>query len=257
MPKLFCISDVHSFYDEMIEALDEAGFDENNPEHFLIVAGDCFDRGGQSAQVLSFLRRLERKFIIKGNHSQLLLECCERGYPAMHDYSNGTYQTICDLGGAEEGYSFEECCIRTLARVGTFIDSEINYLETKNYIFVHGWLPVNCNDGMPSWYRKKRKFSKMENFREATQKQWDDATWLCGPDMALDGYNNTGKVIVFGHWHTSYLWSIKDGTSEFGEDAKFDIFYGDGFIAIDACTAHTHKVNVLVLEDEFIDVKET
>jgi len=250
--KLFCVSDVHSFYDELIKALDDAGFDKNNPEHALIVCGDCFDRGPQSAEVLSFLRGLERKVLIKGNHEQLLLDCCERGYWYPHDMSNGTYKTICDLGGADEGFSFDECCTRTLARVGTFIDGMVNYFETENYIFVHGWLPVDCGDGLPAYYRKNRHFVKMDNFRDATQKQWDDAMWLCGPDMALDGYNNTGKTVVFGHWHTSYLWSIKDGRSEFGDDAKFDIFYGDGFISLDACTAHSGKVNVLVIEDNFL-----
>lgn len=252
MPKLFCVSDIHSYYDPLIEALNEAGFDRDNPEHYLIVLGDVFDRGDQSAEVLRFLRRLEHKVLIKGNHCQLLLEACEREYPAHYDYGNGTYKTICDIGGAGEGWSFDECCIRTLARVSTFIDGMENYLETEHYIFVHGWLPVNYTDSLPAYYRKNRRFSSMEDFRKATQKQWDEAAWICGPDMAMDGYNNTGKIVVFGHWHTSYLWSVKDGRSEFGDDAKFDIFYGKDFIAIDGCTAHSGKVNVLVLEDEFL-----
>lgn len=252
MPKLFCTSDIHSAYSPLIKALDEAGFDKNNPDHYLVVCGDCFDRMAQSAEVLRFLRRLDRKFLIRGNHELLLLECCSNGYPQTFDFSNGTYKTICDLGGAEEGYSFDECCIKTEARVGTFIDSMVNYLETEHYIFVHGWLPVNCDDGFQSYYRRKRKFSPMKDFRTATQKQWNDATWICGPDMALDGYNNTGKTVVFGHWHSSYLWSIKEGRSEFGDDAKFDAFYGDGFIALDACVAHSGKLNVVVLEDNFI-----
>jgi hypothetical protein len=43
--------------------------------------------------------------------------------------------------------------------------------------------------------------------------------------------------------------------SEFEEDAIWDPYYANGIIAIDGCTAHTGKVNVLVLEDEFIDEK--
>lgn len=252
MPKFFCTSDIHSYYDTLIEALDNAGFDKNNPDHYLVVCGDCFDRGYQSAQVLSFLRSIERKFIIKGNHEQLLLECCERGYPQPHDYKNGTYNTICDLGDMGFVCAFDECCTRTIARVGTFIDSMVNYLETEHFIFVHGWLPVECNDGLPTYYRRNRQLTPMENFRVATQKQWDDATWLCGPDMVLDGYNNTGKTVVFGHWHSSYLWSIADGCSEFGPDAKFDTFVGDEFVALDACVAHSGQLNVYVIEDEFI-----
>lgn len=38
--KIFCISDVHSFFNEMIKALDEAGFDKNNSNHLLVVCGD-------------------------------------------------------------------------------------------------------------------------------------------------------------------------------------------------------------------------
>lgn len=243
MPKLFCTSDIHSFYDPLIKALNEAGFDKNNPDHYLVVCGDCFDRGDQSVEVLRFLRSIERKFIISGNHEKLLLECCNRGYPCLHDYSNGTYKTICDFSDAKEESSFEECCHKALARVGTFIDSMVNYLETENFIFVHGWVPVYCNDG---------HYTPMKDFRIATQKQWDDATWICGPDMALDGYNNTNKTLVFGHWHSSYLWSIKDGRSEFGNDAKFDVFCGDGFVALDSCVAHSGKLNVLVIEDNFI-----
>lgn len=45
MAKLFCISDVHGFYNEMREALDNAGFDPNNEEHWLISLGDIWDRG--------------------------------------------------------------------------------------------------------------------------------------------------------------------------------------------------------------------
>ena len=254
MPKLFVVSDIHGFYDELRIALDNAGFDAENEEHWLITCGDHFDRGSAPAEVMKYLMNLPRKVLVKGNHEQLLLDCCNRGAWYSHDISNGTYKTICDLGGADEGFPFEVCCIRTLGKTSTFIDEMVNYFETENYIFVHGWLPVDGWCQAP--YRKNKHFVVMDNFREATQKQWDEAMWLCGPDMALDGYNNTGKTVVFGHWHTSYLWSFKDGVSEFGDDAKFDIFYGNDFIALDACTAHTGKVNVLVIEDNFLQTTQ-
>ena len=40
MPKLFVISDIHSFYDEMIESLNNSGFDKDNSNHWLICLGD-------------------------------------------------------------------------------------------------------------------------------------------------------------------------------------------------------------------------
>lgn len=38
MPKFFVISDVHSFYTPMKEALDAAGFDPDDEDHWLISA---------------------------------------------------------------------------------------------------------------------------------------------------------------------------------------------------------------------------
>ena len=61
------------------------------------------------------------------------------------------------------------------------------------------------------------------------------------------------QTIVCGHWHCSYGHHIVDGTPEFGDGANFNPFYADGIIAIDACTAASHKVNVVVLEDEFLN----
>lgn len=40
MKKFFVVSDVHGFYDEMIEALNKAGFDKNNKDHVFISCGD-------------------------------------------------------------------------------------------------------------------------------------------------------------------------------------------------------------------------
>jgi hypothetical protein len=58
------------------------------------------------------------------------------------------------------------------------------------------------------------------------------------------------KTIVCGHWHASYGHvKFEHKGSEFGPDADFSPYYGDRIIAMDACTAESGKVNVLVLED--------
>lgn len=253
MPKFFVVSDIHGFYDELLDALGNAGFDPNNEDHWLISCGDNFDRGPCPEDVMVYLKVLPRKILIKGNHEQLLVECCERGYPGTHDISNGTFGTINELGDAGSGYAFDKCCIRTLARTHAFLDSMVNYFETKNYVFCHGFIPVTCNDNLPPYYRRNRPYSKMENWRDANQYQWDDAAWLCSFDMIEQGFG-IEKCIVAGHWHASYGRYMVDGTSEFGPDADFSPFnYKNKLIMIDGCTAHTHKVNVLVLEDEFIN----
>ena len=79
--------------------------------------------------------------------------------------------------------------------------------------------------------------------------------WINGINRALDGIVELNKTIVCGHWHDSYGHFVdsKGKISEFGNDAIWEPWYHEGCIAIDRCTAHTGEVNVLVLEDEFIE----
>ena len=252
MAKFYVVSDVHGFYDEMKKALDDAGFDPNDEDHWLISCGDNFDRGGQPLEVMRYLRSLPRKVLVKGNHEDLLIECCERGYALGHDISNCTAETIWTIGEMGSGYSFEECCYKTLAKTHLFIDSMVDYFETRNCVFVHSWIPVINKDGLPAHYTKGRSFAFNPNWRNANKRDWEDARWGNPFDMARRGLL-PDKALVFGHWHCSTGWAQEEGRSEFGDDAKFDIFYGDGFISIDACTAHSGKVNVLVIEDEFLE----
>ena len=251
MPKFFVMSDIHGFYDEMKLALDEAGFDPNNEEHWIVTCGDHFDRGPKPLRVMKYLQDLPRKILVKGNHEQLLMECIDRGYWYSHDRSNGTYQTICDLAPSAE--VFDLACSTAYWRVKDFIDGMVDYFETKNYIFVHSWIPLIIEDDYPKYYTRDREYHFNPDWRNATEKEWDEARWGNPFEIAAQGLNQTGKTIVFGHWHTSTGWAKTENRSEFGEDAKFEPYYGDGFIAIDACTAHTGKVNVIVIEDECLE----
>ena len=140
MPKFFVVSDIHSFYTPLKKALDEKGFDPNNEDHWLVVCGDAFDRGPESEEVLHFLMQLERKILIRGNHEDLLEECCMREFAYSHDNSNGTRKTIQDIGGMGYGRPFDECCQITLNKTQAYRDQLVNYFETQNYIFVHGCL---------------------------------------------------------------------------------------------------------------------
>ena len=253
--KLFVVSDVHSYLEPLKVALDEAGFDSNNEDHWLVSCGDAFDRGPDSGLLWKFLMSLERKILIKGNHDLLLDECCMREFPYSHDFSNGTVRTINDIGGAGEGYPFDTCCQRTWNKLAAYRDLLINYFETENYIFVHSWIPVISKDGLPSHYIYGRSFEFNPDWRQATEEAWDTAMWGNPFLMAERGLNQTGKTIVFGHWHCSAGWAKDEGRSEFNEDAKWAIYRNpeQNIIAIDHCTAHTNKVHVLVLEDNLLN----
>lgn len=249
MPKFFVISDVHGYYNAMIEALNKANF---NPEtDFLISLGDNLDRGPDNANVMRYLNNLPNKVLVRGNHCDLLEQCCKRGYWEPHDYSNGTFDTIFELGDTGIGNTFDECCDITWKRVKPFFNKMVDYFETKNYIFVHSFIPLINKDGLPMHYIKNRDFSFNPDWRNASKEDWEEARWGNPFDLAEHGFL-PDKTLVFGHWGVEHKWAEIEGRKAYNNDARFDPYCGDGYIGIDATTACSGKVNVLVLEDEFI-----
>ena len=255
--KLFCVSDVHSYFTPLKKALDAVGFEVGNENHLLIVCGDAFDRGNESREVLRFLMTTPNKILIRGNHEDLLEELCLRGYPHQHDHSNGTKKTVDDLGGSG---TFDERCEKVYNKLACYRSSLVNYFETKNYIFVHGWIPCEkwVDNPKNPWYQLGKTWEYDPDWRKCNAWGWESARWTNGIARAFEGVIEPGKTIVCGHWHCSYghhLKSIKTDKwiSEFEEDANWEPFEAEGIIAIDRCTAHTGKVNVVVLEDELLD----
>ena len=248
MPKLFVISDIHSYLAPMKIALAEAGFNPEDENHWLIVCGDAFDRGNDSVEVLRYLMSLERKVLIKGNHDILFRELCERNFAYSYDKSNGTLKTVHDLG-KHCGDSIADWCQGAWDRTAAYRDLLVNYFETENYIFVHSWIPTTQIDPYQCDYR--------DDWRDANDSQWEDATWGNPFKLAQDELNQTGKTIVFGHWHCSYGHALTSGNivSEFGKDAIWDIYHNKelGIVGIDRCTAHTGDCNVFVIEDNFLN----
>lgn len=241
MPKFYVVSDIHGFYDEFKEALDKAGFDPTNPDHYLISCGDHFDRGPKNREVMNYLMSLDRCILIRGNHEDLLEDMVQRGFPMWNDYSNGTVATINEFNnGANITPAFFDNAYNIIR---PFFDSMLNYFETKNYVFVHGWFPV----------------AKGKDWRHQVHaSKWRKARWYNGMQEAIY-YKNLdplGKTVVCGHWHTSWGHNRMDESDEWGPAADYSPFYAEGIIAIDACTAASHQVNILVIEDDFMEVSE-
>lgn len=236
MQRIVAVSDVHGFYDEMMTALKEVNF---NPKTDLFVnCGDAMDRGSQPRQVIEFLNRLPNKVLIKGNHEQLMKDAIKRKCFLSHDIHNGTANTAYDFCTKENAGLMNHAQIlgelRDDPEYQKYMDLLVNYYETENYIFVHSWIP-----GGTDW-------------RCAPQSKWDKAMWGNPFDIASVVGNKTGKTIVHGHWHNSTGWWRNGIGSKFGEDACFDIIEHDSCIGLDACTAFSRKVNVLVIEDNLI-----
>lgn len=259
MFKIFTISDMHSYLTPTLKALKDAGWDENNPKHIIVVCGDALDRGNETAEMVEWLVDLINKgklIYICGNHDLLMQEMINRGYSMSHDRHNGTEKSYYQLLNAHadrmDGRRPDEI---VGAALQPLYDKMVNYWETKRFVFVHSWVPTYKIE-RPHPANKWIPFTTdeyMEDWRNANEVEWEEAMWGNPYKMAEQGLNQTGKVIIFGHWHASWPRHHWEGKSEFEDDADFNPYFGKDFIGIDACTAHTGKVNVLVLEEEFLE----
>lgn len=239
--KYFVSADIHGFYDEWITALNDKGFNVNNPEHKIILCGDLFDRGRHPKQIIDFILSNKDKFIlIRGNHEDLMEEMIERNNATFMDLSNGTSYTIVDLYPEWQISEFNLPLIAQKTGLKEVLDMCMDYFETEHYIFVHGWIPIveNCYYYDADW-------------RTARKERWNKARWTNPVEMYKNQIFEPGKKIVCGHWHCSALWHELNPNKydEFGDNENFEPFITDNMIALDACTTHSKKVNVLVLED--------
>ncbi len=249
VPKFYILSDVHGFYKEMREALDRAGFDPNDDNSWLISLGDEMDRGPEPEGVINYIMNLPRAIWVKGNHQTLMEDLITRGYPRSHDWHNGTMQSVLSL--APNAKIQSDTFAIAYEKTKPFFDKAVNYFELDKYILVHSFVPLVNEDGLPTYYTRNKNFSFNPDWRNASDEEWRDAMWGNPFDLAMKGLNQTGKILIFGHFHCSYPRSILNGESEFGDDADFSIYYGNGYIGIDACTAYSDRVNCLVIEDNF------
>ena len=239
--KYFVCADIHGYFDEWQSALKEKGFDIENSTHKIIICGDLFDRGRQPKQIIDYVLSHKDKFIlIRGNHEDLMQEMIDRNNSTYQDLSNGTAQTIVDLYPEWHVSEFDLKKIAKDTGLQEILDMCIDYFETEKYIFVHGWIPIieNCYEYDSDW-------------RNARKDRWEKARWSNPVEMYRYEIYEPNKTIVCGHWHASAFWHELDFEkySEFGEKANFEPFVTDKMIALDACTAYSHKVNVVVIEN--------
>ena len=210
MKKYFVMSDIHSFYNQMISALNESGFDKDNPEHILIVCGDLFDRGSQTMEVYDFIRSLpdDRCILVQGNHELLYFELLEKSFPESHDFSNGTVSTFCHIAGYDpkclsmadiifdlqaKGKNVTPAEVQILIQnnwnkikkaviksdVTKWLRSDrwVNYYELGNLIFVHSFLPTQLKESdVNSLFKYYPAYSMPEDWLEIVPDWRNSAT---------------------------------------------------------------------------------
>lgn len=283
MKKYFVVADIHSYYDQMLKALQRAGFNIADPEHILIVCGDIFDRGSQSKEIYNFLRFTmpkQRLVLIKGNHEDLFLELLDKDFPEDYDFDNLTTKTFCELTGYDPDVldkkkvehklgmnmykqvhdSFKDM-VKKLKKsdiVQWLKSSEwLNYYEFKNYVFVHSFIPTLVNKEY-IYLKKMNLITGLDsryavynpNWRNATEAEWKEARWVNPIDMykagCFDLSKENNKILVCGHFNVDlFHFAFEKDTV----DRNFDIYFGSNLIGLDGCTALTRRVNVLVLDE--------
>lgn len=255
--KLFIVSDIHGFYTELKDGLKEAGYDEKNDNHLLIVCGDIFDRGRENVEVYKYLKRLSdegKAMVLKGNHDQMFINYLDGTSLTPFNYIyNGTDETFADF--LHETAPFESWSILTnneatwqtfsnwlsIARrkinkeypeLLQWLKDRLYYCETKNYIFTHGAIDTETQD----WHEPNIPWKELV---------WDNGSFF------EKHIANTSKTVVIGHFGTSHLRKIYG--LDFEKEPYEILKREDGkVIAIDGTTVLSHKVNVLVVEDELI-----
>ena len=243
--KLYCTSDVHSFYDELMIALDNAGFDINNEEHIFVSCGDLLDRGPFAEKCLKFVNSLpdSRKILIRGNHELLAMNMIRNGYYGQHDWWNGTADTAQQLCGYTDPYCVtEDEVIEGFSKNQEWVkyyQSTVYYKEIGDYIFTHAWIPYDIAENGKLVYDK--------NWRNAS---FHECIWDNGMLLWRDGIREPSKTIVCGHFHS--MWGHKNLHNEFSSNYptidNCRPFEDEGIIALDSMVPASRFLNVKVIE---------
>lgn len=258
--KIFVVSDEHGYYQELIKALNEVGYDEDNPSHLLISLGDNMDRGEESLSIYEYYKRLSdenKAIILKGNHTDMFIEWLEGPVTNFNYKMNGLHTTIDDFDHRTQSffswilidkkldqqnltyedwdnlwYEWSEITRNSIKEeypeLLPWLKSLPNYYESKNYIFTHGSIQTYGDWKNPV-------------------KGWDWHHWDRG-DFFGENIINTNKKVIVGHFYTS---KIREKYNV-GELDDYSILTRDDgqIIMIDGCVPLNRKINVLVIEEE-------
>ena len=273
----YVVSDIHSFATELKLALKSAGFDRNDPTKGLIVLGDIFDRGNETIEVYKYLSTLPkyRCILIRGNHEHLFAALLKKSCFESHDLSNHTVDTFCHI--AHRDINDLHCGDVSWKEITDFVKSSkiwawlnskqwVNYFELGPYIFTHSFIPVRIQEkykqalSIYSPYDLSGKaFEYREDWRNATNYEWEDATWGDPVDYYKAGLfeeeSKKGKILVVGHWHVSDFWKRIANIKSYDQPIT-DIYYSQDFIGLDCgifrepAGGYYHPQNVLVIDDK-------
>lgn len=239
--RLFAVSDIHGHYQELVKALHEAGFDEQDPDHVFLSCGDLFDRGNENRKVYDYIRSLERKILVRGNHDERLVRIMRERRVKPADHHNRTLITLREFFGEDCVDEYDNVhldgCEATIAELTDFVASMCDFFETEHFVFVHGWIPTVLRGDLPC---------VTPDWRNADDEAWYEARWSPWPKMYAAKATLAGKTIVCGHRCTRYAAAF-DPTRAEDDDS---MFRAEGIAVLDAGTIESKRIHVLVVDGE-------
>ena len=285
MKNIYCVSDVHGFYNELIESLNKADYDENKDDTLLIDCGDFFDRGEQAAEIYQYYKRLSdggKAIILRGNHTSMLIDFLKGEDCSFNFAHNGLNKTIDSFLGETQAWPTFYLCITEMKEEAKEIygDRILSILEDTESVpsevvfsIFEDYAREKINKDYPDlleWLQERPYYYETKNyiFTHASidgecddwhkptfspYTFWSPWEWLTWDDGGFYNkpINNTNKTIIVGHFYTDRIRKMYN----IPETGNNDILHSEDHrkIFIDTCTPMTHSVNVLEIQDDLLD----
>ena len=234
--RYFVFGDVHGEFLPLVSALQEAGWDSENPKHILISVGDNFDRGMDNVKVYKFLRRYKALCVL-GNHDKFF-------YDYLLGISNGAWD--CEQNGM--WWTLRDFSGRDIPPTNYFDTLPyLRYQIQERFLDLTSWLGT-----MPDGYKIGDYIITHAGFDTNYLEHEQDKNWYPSNHMTTpkfirkyDGYTEKFKFI-FGHWHA---WRLTKEFIGIDDHSSYIFEYGN-FIGLDSCSNLTKNVNVYVIDSD-------
>lgn len=227
MARTLVISDIHGCYDEFVALLEKSHY---APEQdLLVVLGDMIDRGKQSKQVVELVMDLveyKGAIALGGNHEDEFISWLEGEFNPEHRFlrigGKKTVESYCkphDVYG--NGTKSRRAIHKFYSQHFSFIKNLPDYYEDEQHIFVHAGIDP-----------------EIKNWKKSSREQM---RWI--RDEFINGVNDTGKTIIFGHTPTNFLHKSKDAQNT-------NVWFStDNKIGIDGGCSMGGQLHCLCIED--------
>lgn len=176
---IYCVSDIHGYYDLFIKLLDKIKFSYSDK---LIVCGDIVDKGKDSVKLAKYIFGMKNAECIAGNHEYNFLKY----YRALMKQAPDDFEAL--LKKLQEYFPYDGNLL-DWETVDVF-DNLPFYIEQDDYICVHAGLPLDRD----SLILPIEKASREQLVYDRTFK--DEGVVPHG-----------GKCVLFGHTPTTYVCS--------------------------------------------------